>query len=227
MTKSAALPRRHPASATSTASWNFAPRTMPSEQRFGRPLLSGHHFERCLESPGVRTIQNDPLLIDIARHYLGAQARLITTRIWWSFPTKASESDRSLASLDKFHFDLDDWRMIKFFFNLVDVDEGTGPHVFVKGSHNRRKAKHQYTLLVGHPADEVLDYYGKESAVTLTGKAGSGFVEDPFGFHMGTVPETRPRLMMEVGFGVSKPSRAASTANRSCADPPGITQDQE
>jgi hypothetical protein len=178
-----------------------------AEKRFGRPLLSGHHFERCLDSPGVRTIQNDPLLIDIARHYLGAQARLITTRIWWSFPTKASEADRSLASLDKFHFDLDDWRMIKFFFNLVDVDERTGPHVFVKGSHNRRKVKHQCTLLVGHPADEVLDYYGKESAVTLTGKAGYGFVEDPFGFHMGTVPETRPRLMMEVGFGVSKPSR--------------------
>lgn len=178
-----------------------------AEQTYGRPLLSGHFFERSLESEGVRVIQNDPLLSDVAKHYLGAQAQLITTRIWWSFPTSASEADRRLASLDKFHFDLDDWRMIKFFFNLVDVDQGTGPHVFVKGSHNRRKAKHQFTLLVGHPADEVLGYYGEDKAVTLTGPAGSGFVEDPFGFHMGTVPETKPRLMMEVGFGVSKPSR--------------------
>jgi hypothetical protein len=186
----------------------IAPQHDEAEATFGRSLLSGHFFERSLDSPGVLSIQNDPLLIDVAKHYLGTRAQLITTRVWWSFPTTAaSEADRRLASLDKFHFDLDDWRMLKFFFNLVDVDEATGPHIFVKGSHNRRMAKHQYTLLVGHPADEVLDYYGPEKAVTLTGPAGSGFVEDPFGFHMGTVPTAKPRLMMEVGFGVSKPSR--------------------
>ncbi len=178
-----------------------------AEARFGRSILSGHFFERSLDCPAVMAVQRDPLLIDVARQYLGGQAKVITTRIWWSFPTQASETDRSLASLDKYHFDLDDWRMLKFFFNLVDVDEGTGPHVFVKGSHRRRRVRHQLTLLVGHPANEVLDYYGQANALTLTGKAGSGFVEDPFGFHMGTVPTQKPRLMMEVGFGVSKPSR--------------------
>ncbi|WP_112945769.1 MULTISPECIES: phytanoyl-CoA dioxygenase family protein [unclassified Rhizobium] len=178
-----------------------------TEDRLGRPILSGHHFERALDCPAVLTVQRDPLLSEIARRYLGAQAQLITTRTWWSFPTKASEADRSLASLDKYHFDLDDWRMLKFFFYLVDVDQGTGPHVFVRGSHNKRRMKHQLTLLVGHPANEIIDYYGKDSPITLTGKAGSGFVEDPFGFHMGTVATEKPRLMMEIGFGVSKPSR--------------------
>ncbi|MBB3611592.1 hypothetical protein [Rhizobium sp. BK602] len=184
-----------------------APEHEQAEARFGRSILSGHFFERSLDCEAVRTVQNDPLLSDVARHYLGGQAQVITTRIWWSFPTKsASEADLSRASF-KYHFDLDDWRMLKFFFNLVDVDEGTGPHVFVRGSHRRRAVKHQLTLLVGHPAEEVLGYYGPESTVTLTGKAGFGFVEDPFGFHMGTVPTQKPRLMMEVGFGVSKPSR--------------------
>jgi len=178
-----------------------------AEKRFGRALLSGHHFERALDCDAVLAVQKDPLLSAVARRYLGAQAQLITTRIWWSFPTEASEADRSLASLDKYHFDLDDWRMLKFFFYLVDVDADTGPHVYIRGSHARRRMKHQLTLLVGHPADEILDYYGSDSAVTLTGKAGQGFVEDPFGFHMGTVPKTAPRLMMEVGFGVSKPPR--------------------
>jgi len=178
-----------------------------AEQQWGRPILSGHHFERALDCPAVRAVQRDPVLSEIARCYLGAQARLITTRIWWSFPTRAREADRSLASLDKYHFDLDDWRMLKFFFYLVDVDEGTGPHVYVRGSHNKRRIKHQLTLLVGHPAHEIVDFYGKESVTTLTGAAGFGFVEDPFGFHMGTVAKTKPRLMMEVGFGVSKPSR--------------------
>jgi len=179
-----------------------------AEQRFGRALLSGHYFERILDCPEALAVQSDPKLHEIAGRYLGAQARLITTRVWWSFPTgTASERDKSLASLDKFHFDLDDWRMIKFFFNLVPVDEGTGPHVYVRGSHRRRALRHQLTLLVGHPRDEVLPVYGEDSPLTLTGPAGSGFVEDPFGFHMGTVPTDTPRLMMEVGFGVSRPSK--------------------
>lgn len=178
-----------------------------AERRFGRTILSGHHFERVLQCQAAVAVQRDPLLLDIARHYLGGQAKLITTRTWWSFPTKsASEADLSRASF-KFHFDLDDWRMLKFFFYLSDVDADAGPHVYVKGSHNRRRVKHQLTLLVGHPAEEVLDYYGAENAVTLTGKAGTGFVEDPFGFHMGTLAKQTPRLMMEVGFGVSRPSK--------------------
>ncbi|TRC99321.1 hypothetical protein FJV76_24270 [Mesorhizobium sp. WSM4303] len=179
-----------------------------AEKRFGRSLLSGHYFERILGCKAALAIQDDPLLLDIAQHYLGGQAKLITTRVWWSFPTgEASDADKNLASLGKYHFDLDDWRMLKFFFYLKPCDTGTGPHVYVRGSHNRRSLKHQLTLLVGHPAEEVLKVYGDDSPITLTGDAGLGFVEDPFGFHMGTVPSRTPRLMMEVGFGVSPPSR--------------------
>ncbi|MGX9146198.1 hypothetical protein [Mesorhizobium sp. 128a] len=179
-----------------------------AEKRFGRSLLSGHYFERILGCNAALAIQNDPLLLDIAQNYLGGQAKLITTRVWWSFPTgEASDADKNLASLGKYHFDLDDWRMLKFFFYLKPCDAGTGPHVYVKGSHRRRSLKHQLTLLVGHSAQEVLKVYGDDSPVTLTGEAGLGFVEDPFGFHMGTVPSRTPRLMMEVGFGVSPPSR--------------------
>lgn len=178
-----------------------------AEQRFGRPILSGHHFERVLGCEAATAVRKDPLLLAIARHYLGNQAKPITIRTWWSFPTSdAPERELSRASF-KYHFDLDDWRMLKFFFYLSDVDADTGPHVYVKGSHRRRRLKHQLTLLVGHPADEVLRFYGEENVFTLTGRAGTGFVEDPFGFHMGTPAKKRPRLMMEVGFGVSKPSR--------------------
>jgi hypothetical protein len=178
-----------------------------AERRCGRSILSGHYFERILRCEAALAMQRDPLLLDIARHYLGGEAQLITTRLWWSFPTRAAtDTDMRLASLDRYHFDLDDWRMLKFFFYLTPVDEGGGPHVYVRGSHNNRVLRHQLTLLVGHPADDVLRAYGAENAVTLKGEAGFGFVEDPFGFHMGTVARRSPRLMMEIGFGVSKPS---------------------
>jgi hypothetical protein len=187
----------------------FAPANhLAAEKRFGRSILSGHYFERILGCDAAMSVQSDPLLFDISQHYLGGEARLITTRLWWSFPTKAaSEADMRLASLDRYHFDLDDWRMLKFFFYLTSVDEGCGPHIYVRGSHVRRALRHQLTLLVGHPADDVFRAYGSDNAVTLTGQAGLGFVEDPFGFHTGTVAKRAPRLMMEIGFGVSPPSR--------------------
>jgi hypothetical protein len=179
-----------------------------AERRFGLSILSGHYFERILQCNAALTVQRDPLMLDVARHYLGGEARLITTRLWWSFPTSAAtDADMRLASQDKYHFDLDDWRMLKFFFYLTAVDQGCGPHIYVKGSHNRRTLRHQLTLLVGHSADDVLGAYGADNATMLTGEAGLGFVEDPFGFHMGTVAKRSPRLMLEIGFGVSPPSR--------------------
>lgn len=179
-----------------------------AEMRFDRAILSGHYFERILQCEEALAMQRDPLLLDIARRYLGGEARLITTRLWWSFPTTAaSDADKRLASQDRYHFDLDDWRMLKFFFYMLPVDDGTGPHIYVRGSHNRRALRHQMTLFVGHSAEDVLGVYGADKAVTLTGPAGFGFVEDPFGFHMGTVAKHTPRLTMEIGFGVSPPSR--------------------
>jgi hypothetical protein len=175
-----------------------------AEQRFNQAILNGNYFEKVLECDPVLAVQRDPLLQAIAAHYLGGHARLSSTRIWWTFPTKrASEAQKRLASQDEYHFDLLDWRMLKFFFHLKPVDEGTGPHVYVRGSHRRRALRHQFTPFIGHPVDDVLKVYGADKAVTLLGNAGFGFVEDPFGFHRASVAERTPRLMMEIAFGVS------------------------
>lgn len=173
-------------------------------ERAGRPILVGHFFDRIEQCAAAVALRDDPVLHGIARQYLGAKAQVISHRLWWSFPaTGASEAELSLASQEKLHFDLDDWRALKFFFYLTPVGEGSGPHVYVAGSHDRRIVKHQLTLLVGHPNGEVLEAYGADRTVTVLGGAGFGFGVDPFGFHMGTAVRSAPRLMMEVGFGVS------------------------
>ena len=182
---------------------------LPSEHadaahRFGHPILTGHFFDRVEECPAVAAVRDDPLLHGLAAGYLGDKARVISTRLWWSFPTAAaSDADLSLASQEKLHFDLDDWRALKFFFYVTPVDQHAGPHVYVRGTHNRRILRHQLTLVVGHSNAEILEAYGSENQVTLLGDAGYGFVADPFGFHMGTLVRNSPRLMLEVGFGVS------------------------
>jgi hypothetical protein len=149
-------------------------------------------------------VRDDPLFHAVASGYLGREARVISTRLWWSFPTSAaSDADLNLASQEKLHFDLDGWRALKFFFYLTPVDRDGGPHVYMRRTHNRRLARHQWTLVVGHPNEEVLNAYGSENKTTVLGRAGRGFAADPFGFHMGTVVRNAPRLMLEVGFGVS------------------------
>lgn len=173
-------------------------------RRLGRPVLTGHYFDRVEACPAVAMIRGDPFLQAVAAGYLGREARVISTRLWWSFPARsASDADLNLASQEKLHFDLDDWRALKFFFYLTPVGQGGGPHVYVRRTHNRRVARHQWTLVVGHPNQDVLDAYGPENKTTVLGGAGHGFAVDPFGFHMGTVVRTAPRLMLEVGFGVS------------------------
>jgi hypothetical protein len=181
----------------------FAAAHAAVEARTGRPILTGHYLEGLETCPAITLVQQDPMLMTIARTYLGRHARLAATRLWWSFPTTPLEEDLHRASQDRFHFDLDDWQTLKFFFYLTPVDEGAGPHVFVRGSHRRHLWRHQLTPFVGHPADEVIAAYGAANVRTVTGDIGFGFAEDPFGFHMGISPRRVPRLMLEIAFGVS------------------------
>jgi hypothetical protein len=61
-------------------------------------------------------------------------------------------------------------------------------------------------------SSRILSYYGKDRLVHVCGPAGFGFAEDPFGYHMGTVAKDRPRLMLDVEFGIS-PSRIRHLSN--------------
>ena len=185
----------------------LAPDHAAAEALFDRPLLTGHYFDQVERCPALTAVRQDALLHAVATAYLGPQARLAAARLWWSFPTKPREEDLHLASQDRFHFDLDDWQTLKFFFYLTDVDQDAGPHVYIRGSHRHRLWRHQLTLLVGQPTEDVVAAYGADNILSVTGRSGLGLAEDPFGFHMGTAPRRTPRLMMEIAFGVSAASK--------------------
>jgi hypothetical protein len=190
---------------SSDRSFEFLPSEhQEAEQRFNRMIPFGTYLEKIQECKAAREVLTDPLLESIAAHYLGGQARLAGMRLWWSFPGESSAlGDRNLT---EYHFDLLDWRMIKFFFYIRAVDEGTGPHAYVRGSHRQRALRYQLTPYIGHPIEDVLKEYGRDRQLILLGSAGFGFVEDPFGFHIGMAAQRTARLVLEVSFGVSRPS---------------------
>ena len=111
---------------------------------------------------------------------------------------------RSVYAQDCFHFDLDDWRAVKFFFYLTNVGPENGPHMYVRKSHRNRSVLDQLSLFKSRSDRHVIAKYGRDNLVVIQGSAGTGFVEDPFGFHTGTSVRGAARLILEVEYGVSR-----------------------
>jgi hypothetical protein len=110
---------------------------------------------------------------------------------------------RAAFAQDLFHFDLDDWRALKFFFYLTDVGIDDGPHVYVRGSHRSRPLGDQFIPFKGRSAQFIAARHTPASVTTVTGLAGTGFVEDPYGYHTGRSVKSRARLMLDIEYGVS------------------------
>jgi hypothetical protein len=179
-----------------------------AEARYGQGLITGQYLDDVERCAAIQEIRADGALWRIAAAYLRAKPIVITTRLWWSFPSaNGADRDFHMAGQGRFHFDLDDWRSLKFFFYLTDVDVDAGPHVMLRGSHRFHTAAHQLSPMVGKTEAEVVACYGRDNLVTIRGPAGLGFAEDPFAFHMGRAPRARRRLMAEVEFGVSAATR--------------------
>jgi hypothetical protein len=94
------------------------------ERSRGRAVLVGHYLDQVTQCPGAMQVLHDPALYRIACRYLRAKAVRMSSRLWWSFPTTQERDDGVLvrASQEILHFDLEDWRSLKFFVQLTDID---------------------------------------------------------------------------------------------------------
>jgi hypothetical protein len=148
-------------------------------------------LQTVLECPHVLALANHPLPLQIAAGYLGCVPTISSIGLRWSFPGRGNGVDTQ-----RFHRDTDDWRSLKLFIYLTDVDEGSGPHMYVAGSHRQRGSirSRLYT------ADEIERRYKSEHIKVITGQAGTTFMADIHGIHAGPIPKERPRLMLMVGY---------------------------
>jgi hypothetical protein len=175
----------------------FHPDRNKAEEIAGRKFTVGSYFNTG-SCPAVRALAGDAKLLEIARRYIGPNAKLIRTQMWWSWATDVGHAARhEFAQL--FHFDLDDYKFMKVFFYLTDVNVDAGPHVFVRRSHKRKPLRHRFPMRRLSDA-EVIAHYGAENVLTLEGSAGSAFIEDTFGIHKGLPPRTQNRLLLQLEF---------------------------
>ncbi len=150
--------------------------------------------EHILKCPEVLRIANHPLLLSIAAKYLGCKPTISNISIWWSFP-----ADGSAQEAENFHRDVDDWKFVKFFLYLSDVDIESGPHFFVKSSHKSTK----FLKIRRISDEEVAEAFSKDQVLCMEGKTGDAFMEDTFGLHKGLPPTKNRRLLLQVEYSLN------------------------
>jgi hypothetical protein len=143
-----------------------------------------------LRCPHLLALANNPAVLSIASGYLGCTPTISSLGLRWSFP------GNDAADVQHFHRDLDDWRFLKLFVYLTDVDAASGPHVFVRGTHLTSGGIFSRLYERG----EVERIWGSRSVCTIVGQQGTSFIADTYGLHCGVVPTARPRLIFEVQY---------------------------
>lgn len=192
----------HPCFADRDPSLGFMPFEIErARQKLGRKFLLAQYYNLLSSCPVVEQISRDPLLLRVAGNYLQTPPTLVSVALFWSYPATLSDAEHSHAA-QMFHYDLDDFRFLKFFFYLSDVDDDSGPHVAVRGSHRgKRHSRFRDRFKVRRYSDaEIQQLYGRDAVERITGPAGTGFAEDTLCIHKGASPISRERLMMQVQY---------------------------
>lgn len=138
--------------------------------------------------PHIIEIANHPIILALAANYIGYIPTITTLGIRWSFPTNKIDED-----VQGFHRD-SEIGSIKIMIYLTDVDAGSGPHVYVQGTHLDRVP----VKLRRHSDMEVMCKHG--GGVSITGPAGTAFAIDTKGIHKGAPPLSQPRLLLGIQY---------------------------
>ncbi len=120
-------------------------------------------------------------MTDVARGYLGPNALLYSVNAFTTYPTDGPMN----PDIQAWHRDKDDVKFLALFVYLTDVSDRTaGAHLYRAGTHHG-----------GAKGEEI----------SVLGPAGTAFLADGRGLHMGVRPATKPRTMAWARWCVSDP----------------------
>ncbi|OHA24449.1 MAG: hypothetical protein A3D50_01470 [Candidatus Taylorbacteria bacterium RIFCSPHIGHO2_02_FULL_44_12] len=147
----------------------------------------------------IQDLVMDPVLINIARNYIGSEPIFDFPAMWWS-TTFLKQASSEAAQL--YHFDMDRIKWLKLFVYLTDVTPETGPHRYIRGSHipGKKPAKLLKRGYSRIPDADLRKYYPEEDFKVLSGQAGTMFVGDTKCWHKGTPLQKDHRLVLELQY---------------------------
>ena len=164
-----------------------------SDERHPEAHIAHHNALDIVNAPYLLELANNPHILDIAAAFLGCKPTLTYLAAWWSYHTEIG-----MQHAERFHRDVDDWRFLKLFIYLTDVDDKNGPHIYVAHS----SASEKLTKLRRFEDDEVVSAFGKNNVLQLTGLAGEGFFENTYGIHKGQPVKEGRRLIFQAVYSI-------------------------
>ncbi len=104
----------------------------------------------------------------------------------------------------RWHSDPEDKKMCKVFLYLTDVDEGSGPFTYVRGTHYGGRWRHLFHENLPHgclpPTRPIEELVPASDIIRFTGKAGTIIFCDTSGYHRGGYATTNERMMLTLGY---------------------------
>jgi len=161
------------------------------------PLTQVANYKRedLVSIKEILEIANDPKILAFTQDFLQATPTISNINAWWSFGEKEAAEQAQF-----FHRDVDDYKFIKLFFYLTDVDMENGPHVYVESSAN----DDNYKKIRRFSDEEIESTYGKGKVKYFTGKKGEAFFVNTYGIHKGLLPEKGKRLILQVQYSINE-----------------------
>jgi hypothetical protein len=151
-----------------------------------------HLLEHVVDCPHIMELVASPEIVQLAADYLGCNPTLSTMGVQWSFPTAVP------GIAQQFHRDSEDWKFLRFLVYLTDVEEGCGPHVYVKGSHRDKLP----LRLCFYQPEEISKQYGNDRVTKIYAPRGTGIAADTCGIHKGELPTAKPRLLLTFTYAI-------------------------
>lgn len=151
----------------------------------------------------VRDIAHNKNIFNIARNYFKTEPIVQSTQIWWTFSNIDNDGKYINPPGNEFgyHYDVDDFKFLKLFIYLSDVNEKSGPHYFI-----RKKGKKKISEYIKRRIsdDDALQKYN-DRILLLKGDKGTSFIEDTSNYHKGSNPEiNNSRGILQVIYGISE-----------------------
>ena len=147
------------------------------------------HFHH--DNPEVRALVEDDTVLAVVSKYLGSEPELLECTV----VVHESEDGRSwICPQRRFHFDYAGWQSLNLFVYLTDVDEASGTHEIVAGTHRRKAMRDAVRPWV---PDEEIERRFPGRIRSITGPAGTLFFEDTEAFHRRRAMKRR-RVMLNV-----------------------------
>lgn len=161
------------------------------------PVSPRYQFnnEELFQNKTIRKIVFDKSLLAIANNYLKSKPVLDLVVMWWSVPFDAKAESKAAQM---YHFDMDRFKFVKFFFYVNDVESENGPHCYVRGSHKNLPE----SLLKDRrfTDNEIKALYNDNDILELTGKKGSIIAVDTRGLHKGKPLKHGKRLLFQLEY---------------------------